>query len=52
MTLTDMIKIGTLVLGMVAFIYLLAWVFQGATEEDERGRRPFFHRLRGRKGKK
>jgi hypothetical protein len=49
MQLTDFIKIFTLLLGFLAFVYLLAWVFQGGTEEDERGRRPMFPRLGRRK---
>ena len=36
MELTALIKIFTLALGMFAFVYVLAWVFQGTTEEDER----------------
>jgi hypothetical protein len=40
MQLTDFIKIFTLLLGFLAFVYLLAWVFQGGTEEEERRRRP------------
>lgn len=49
MELTALIKIFTLVLGMIAFVYLLAWVFQGSTEEDERGRRPVMPRFGRRK---
>ncbi len=50
MELTGFIKVFTLVLGMLAFVYVIAWVFQGATEEEERGRKPLFPRL-GRKKK-
>ncbi len=52
MQLTDFIKIFTLLLGFLAFVYLLAWVFQGGTEEDERRRRmlwPRFGRRRARR---
>lgn len=45
MQLTDFIKIFTLLLGFLAFVYLLAWVFQGGTEEDERGRKPWLPRI-------
>jgi hypothetical protein len=40
MELTALVKIFTLVLGMLAFVYMLAWVFQGTTEDDERRRKP------------
>lgn len=49
MELTSFIKIFTLVLGMLAFVYVLAWVFQGTTEEDERRKRPLLPRLGRRK---
>jgi hypothetical protein len=52
MELTSFIKIFTLVLGMIAFVYMLVWVFQGTTEEDERGRRPLIPRLGRRKRSK
>lgn len=52
MQLTDFIKIFTLILGMLAFVYVLAWVFQGGTEEDERGRKPLFPRIGRRKNRK
>jgi hypothetical protein len=51
MELTAFIKIITLVLGFIAFVYLIAWVFQGSTEEDERGRRPLFPPMRRRRKK-
>jgi hypothetical protein len=51
MDLTSFIKIFTLVLGMIAFVYVLVWVFQGATEDDSAERRPMFPRL-GRRKKK
>jgi hypothetical protein len=49
MELTAFIKIFTLVLGMLAFVYMLAWVFQGATEDDERRSKRMFPRLGRRK---
>ena len=49
MELTGFIKVFTLVLGMLAFVYVIAWVFQGTTEEEERGRKPMFPRLGRRK---
>lgn len=52
MQLSDFIKIFTLVLGFLAFVYLLAWVFQGGTEEDERGRRSLLPRFGRRKTRK
>lgn len=52
MELTSFIKIITLVIGFIAFVYVLAWVFQGTTEEDERGRMPLFPRLGRRKKSK
>lgn len=51
MELTAFIKIITLVLGFLAFVYVIAWVFQGTTEEDERGRRPLFPPMRRRRKK-
>ncbi len=52
MQLTDFIKIFTLLIGFLAFVYLLAWVFQGGTEEDERGRRALLPRIGRRKTRK
>jgi hypothetical protein len=49
MELTGFIKVFTLALGMIAFVYLLAWVFQGTTEDDRSDRRPLFPRLGRRK---
>jgi len=50
MKLTSFIKIFTVVLGMLAFVYVLAWVFQGMTEDDRAERRPMqFPRLGRRK---
>lgn len=49
MELTAFIKIFTLVLGMLAFVYMLAWVFQGATEDDERRPKRTLPRLGRRK---
>jgi hypothetical protein len=50
MELTGFIKVFTLALGMIAFVYVLAWVFQGTTEDDRSDRRPFqFPRLGRRK---
>ncbi len=50
MELTSFIKIFTLALGMIAFVYMLAWVFQGTTEDDRADRRPLrFPRLGRRK---
>lgn len=51
MELTALIKIITLVLGFLVFVYVIAWVFQGTTEEDERGRRPLFPSMRRRRKK-
>ncbi len=39
MELTAFIKIITLVMGFIAFVYLIAWVFQGMTEDERLERR-------------
>lgn len=43
------IKIFILVLGFIAFIAIIAWVFQGVSEEDSPERRPIFSRFRRKK---
>jgi hypothetical protein len=45
MEFTSFIKIFTLVLGLIAFIAMMAWVFQGISEEDSPERRPLLSRL-------
>ncbi len=43
MELTSFMEIFTLVLGMLVFVYVIAWVFQGTTEDDREERRPMQH---------
>lgn len=49
MELTGFVKVITLAIGFIAFVYLIAWVFQGTTEDDRVERRPLFTRLGRRK---